>query len=91
MKMIVGLHGEKMSMKTGVLIIKNGHFYSLREIANFYCGTVTLKLIEKESHCNAISTFITCLYFSFALIRSNSSHCELMELFKSKKRFQGKY
>ena len=28
--------------------------------------------------------FITCLYFSLALIRWNSSHCHLMELFKSK-------
>ena len=25
MKTIVGLHGEKMSMETGILIIKNGH------------------------------------------------------------------
>ena len=28
--------------------------------------------------------FITCLYFPLALIRWNSSHCHLMELFKSK-------
>ena len=28
--------------------------------------------------------FITCLYFPFALIRWNSSHCHLMELFKNK-------
>ena len=28
--------------------------------------------------------FITCLYFPLDLIRLNSSHCHLMELFKSK-------
>ena len=28
--------------------------------------------------------FITCLYFPIALIRLSSSHCHLMELFKSK-------
>ena len=32
--------------------------------------------------CNL--NFITCLYFPLALFRWNSSHCHLMELFKSK-------
>ena len=35
--------------------------------------------------------FITCLYFSLALIRWNSSHCHLMELFKSKKSCKEKF
>ena len=35
--------------------------------------------------------FITCLYFPLALIRWNSSHCHLMELFKSKKRCKEKF
>ena len=34
--------------------------------------------------------FITCLYFPLALIRWNSSHCHLMELFNSKECFKGK-
>ena len=35
--------------------------------------------------------FITCLYFSLALIRWNSSHCHLMELFKSKESCKEKF
>ena len=35
--------------------------------------------------------FITCLYFPLALIRWNSSHCHLMELFKSKKSCKEKF
>ena len=34
--------------------------------------------------------FITCLYFHCPLIRWNSSHCHLMELFKSKESFKEK-
>ena len=34
--------------------------------------------------------FITCLYFSIALIRGTSSHCHLMELFTSKESFKEK-
>ena len=34
--------------------------------------------------------FITCLYFTLALIRWNSSHCHLMELFKSKESYREK-
>ena len=35
--------------------------------------------------------FITCLYFPLALIRWNSSHCQLMELFKSKENCKEKF
>ena len=35
--------------------------------------------------------FITCLYFPLALIRWNSSHCHLMELFKSKESCKEKF
>ena len=35
--------------------------------------------------------FITCLYFPRALIRWHSSHCHLMELFKSKESFKEKF
>ena len=34
--------------------------------------------------------FVTCFYFSLALIRWNSSHCHLIELFKSKETCKGK-
>ena len=34
--------------------------------------------------------FITCLYFPLVLIRWNSNHCHLMELFKSKESFKEK-
>ena len=34
--------------------------------------------------------FITCLYVLLALIRRNSSHCHLMELFTSKESFMEK-
>ena len=34
--------------------------------------------------------FVTFFYFLIALIRWNSSHCQLMELFKSEERFKGK-
>ena len=37
-----------------------------------------------------ILNFIACLYFPLALIRWNSSHCHLMELFKSKESFKEK-
>ena len=36
------------------------------------------------------SNFITCLYFPLALIRWDSSHYHLMELFKSKESFKEK-
>ena len=35
--------------------------------------------------------FITCLYFPLALIRWSSSHCHLMELFKSKESYKEKF
>ena len=35
--------------------------------------------------------FITCLYLPLTLIRWNSSHCHLMELFKSKERLKEKF
>ena len=34
--------------------------------------------------------FVTCFYFSLALIRWNSSHCHLMKLFKSKETWKEK-
>ena len=43
-----------------------------------------------EVMINCYPNFITCLYFSLALIRWNSSHCQLMELFKSKENFKEK-
>ena len=36
-------------------------------------------------------SFISCLYFSLALIRCNSRQCHLMEIFKSKESFRGKF
>ena len=33
---------------------------------------------------NCYPNFITCFYFPPTLVRSNRSHCQLMELFKSK-------
>ena len=35
--------------------------------------------------------FITCLHFPLALIRWDSSHCHLMELFKSKESYKKKF
>ena len=35
--------------------------------------------------------FITCLYFTLALIRWNSSHCHIMEQFKSKESCKEKF
>ena len=35
--------------------------------------------------------FVACLYFPLALIRLNSSHCHLMQLFKSKKSCKEKF
>ena len=43
-----------------------------------------------EVMINCYPNFITCLYFSLALIRWNSSHCQLVELFKSKENFKEK-
>ena len=41
---------------------------------------------------NYYPNFMTCFYFSLdlGLVQSNSSHCQLMDLFKSKERFKEK-
>ena len=39
---------------------------------------------------NCYPDFITCFYFSLAVVRSNSSHRQLMDLFKSKESFKEK-
>ena len=44
-----------------------------------------------EVTINCYPSFITCLYFPLAFIRSNISHYQLMELFNSKESFKEKF
>ena len=55
---------------------------------NFKCNLHFVYVYEVIIKCYL--NFITCLYFPRALIRSNSSHWHLVELFKSKERFKEK-
>ena len=56
-------------------LLKSNFKFNLQKYHFVYVYEVIIK-------CNL--NFITCLYFLFALIRRSSSHCHLMELFKSK-------
>ena len=51
-------------------------------------STETLFCICLRSNNQVLSKFYDLLIFSLALIRWNSSHCHLMELFKSKESFK---
>ena len=62
----------------GFIIIKN---FNLQKHHFVYVYEVIIK---------SYPNFITCLYFSLALIRWNSSRFHLMELFKSKESFKEK-
>ena len=43
------------------------------------------------SNSQLLSKFYNLLLFSLAVISWNSSHCQLMDLFKSKERFKEKF
>lgn len=59
--------------------------------SNFNCNLQErhfVCLCEVKIKC--YPNFITCIYLSWVLIRWNSSHCQLMEPFKSKESFEEK-
>ena len=59
----------------GSYLLKNNFKFNLQEHHFVYVYELIIK---------CYLNFITCLYFPFALIIQNSSHCHLMELFKKK-------
>ena len=63
-------------------LLKNNFKFNLQEHHFVYVYEAIIK-------CDL--NFITCLYFCLALIRWNSSHCHLMELFKSKESSKEKF
>ena len=65
--------------------LQKHHFYEVMMISssnNIYVYEVIMKFYLN---------FITCLHFPLALIRWYSSHCHLMELFKSKESCKEKF
>ena len=59
--------------------------------SNFKCNLQKHHFVYvHEVIIKCYSNFITCLYFPLALIRWDSSHYHLMELFKSKESFKEK-
>ena len=54
-------------------------------------STETLFCICLWNNNQVYLNFVTCLYFPLALIRWNSSHCHLMQLFKCKKSCKEKF
>ena len=62
-------------------LLKNNFKCSLQKHHFVYVYEVIFKYYQN---------FITCLYFPLPLNRWNSSHCHLMELFKSKESFKEK-
>ena len=83
--------------------VKNytARFYNHRSIGmRSYLSKEQLQITESTEHhfvyvyeviIKCYLDFITCLYLPLALIRWNSSHCHLMELFKSKKSCKEKF
>ena len=67
---------------------KNEKLPSERATSNAIYRNVILDIFEVIT--KYYPNFITCLYFSLALISWNSSHCQVMELFKSKESFKEK-
>ena len=63
-------------------LLKNNFKFNLQKHHFVYVYEVIIK---------CYLNFITCLYFPLALIRWNSSHCHLMELFKSKESCKEKF
>ena len=79
-KMQQGVNNHSMGMRS--YLLKNNFKCNLQKHHFVYVYEIIIK---------CYLNFITCLYFPRALIRWHSSHCHLMELFKSKESFKEKF